>query len=150
VTRVSWREPAWFARPALRLRFVAELAGTDVPVRVIRPPRRFRGGFAVRCTANPPGVEPRQVTIVFATGSPEVSRVFADGPTESPHRYGGGELCMWWPYDGPEQRWLRRDGGAALLGHIVAHLVREEWWRRTGEWAGDEAPHGTQDGQENE
>ena len=32
VTRVSWREPAWFVRPALRLRFVAELGGTGVPV----------------------------------------------------------------------------------------------------------------------
>jgi hypothetical protein len=24
----------------------------------------------------------------------------------------------------------------------VAHLIREEWWRRTGEWPGDEALHG--------
>lgn len=49
---------------------------------------------------------------------------------------------MWWPFDGRDRRWIRRDGAAALLGHVVAHLVREEWWRRTGTWAGDEAPHG--------
>lgn len=141
--RTPWREPAWFARPAPRLRFAAELAATGAPARVVRPPRRFRGGYAVRCTVIPPGIEPRQVTIVFSTGSPEVPRVFVDGPTESPHRYDGGELCMWLPFDGPEQRWLRRDGAAALLGHVIAHLVREEWWRRTGEWVGNEAPHDT-------
>lgn len=139
---VAWREPAWFTRPALRLRFVADLRATGVTVRQACPPRRYRGGFAVHCTVTPPGVDHRLVTIVFALTSPEVPRVFVDGPAESPHRYAGGELCMWWPFDGPDRRWTRRDGAAALLGHIVAHLVREEWWRRTGEWAGDEAPHG--------
>jgi hypothetical protein len=49
---------------------------------------------------------------------------------------------MWFPYDPPEQRWTRSDGPAVLLGQIVAHLLREEWWRRTGEWPGEEAPHG--------
>ncbi|MFE9693680.1 hypothetical protein [Micromonospora sp. NPDC005806] len=141
MNRRPWREPAWFARPAPRLRFAAELAATGVPVRAVRPPRRFRGGYAVQCTVIPPGVEPRQATIVFSAGSPEIPRVFVNGPSESPHRYDGGELCMWLPFDGPEQRWLRGDGPAALLGHVVAHLVREEWWRRTGEWVGDEAPH---------
>jgi hypothetical protein len=81
------------------------------------------------------------VTIVFGRGSPEVPRVFVDGPTDSPHRYADGSLCMWFPYDPPEHRWQRRDGPVALLGHIAAHLIREEWWRRTGEWVGDEAPH---------
>ncbi|MGW0582230.1 hypothetical protein ACWD25_41300 [Streptomyces sp. NPDC002920] len=50
---------------------------------------------------------------------------------------------MWYPYDASEQRWIRDDGPASLLGHVVAHLLREEWWRSTGEWAGQEAPHGT-------
>lgn len=146
--RGSWREPAWFAKPARRLLFVAELADTGAPARAVRPPRKFRGGFAVRCTVAPPGIEPREVTIVFTAGSPEVPRVFVDGPEESPHRYGDGALCMWWPYDGPDRRWLRRDCPIALLGHVVAHLIREEWWRRTGEWAGDEAPHDRLDNQE--
>ena len=139
---VAWREPAWFARPAPRLRFFADLRATGTQVRASRPPRQYRGGFAVRCTVNPPGVVARQVTIAFSPRSPEVPRVFVDGPIESPHRYSGGELCMWWPFDGSDERWVRRDGAAALLGHVVAHLVREEWWRRTGEWAGNEAPHG--------
>lgn len=44
-----------------------------------------------------------------------------------------GSLCMWYPGDPAEQRWTRRDGPVALLGHIVAHLLREEWWHLTGE-----------------
>jgi hypothetical protein len=48
---------------------------------------------------------------------------------------------MWYPWDPESARWTRRDGAAVLLGHITAHLLREEWWRKTGEWVGDEVPH---------
>lgn len=146
--RLPWRQPAWFARPAPRLFFLAELRTAGATARVAVPQRRYRGGFAVRCNLAPPGVGRRAVTITFAAGSPEVPRVFVDGPTDSPHRYGDGSLCMWYPFDLPGQRWSRRDGAGALLGHIAGHLVREEWWRRTGEWAGDEAPHDNVTGQE--
>ena len=57
----------------------------------------------------------RRVRIRFAGSSREPS-VVVDGPTTSPHRYDDT---------------------------IVAHLLREEWWRRTGRWAGLEAPHAT-------
>ncbi len=78
-------------------------------------------------------------------GRGAVPSVYADGPAESPHRYADGSLCMWYPW-GPERaRWTRRDGAAALLGYITAHLLREEWWRKTSEWVGDEVPH---DGEE--
>ena len=30
---------------------------------------------------------------------------------------------------------------AADPGHIAAHLIREQRWRLTGDWAGAEAPH---------
>jgi hypothetical protein len=66
--------------------------------------------------------------------------VFVPGPG-SPHPYADGSLCIWYPADPPERRWRRSDGGAALAAHIAAHLIREEWWRQTGEWAGEEAPH---------
>jgi hypothetical protein len=49
---------------------------------------------------------------------------------------------MWYPFDPDTGRWTRRDGAAALLGHITAHLLREQWWRKTGEWVGEEVPHG--------
>ncbi len=82
------------------------------------------------------------VSIVFGPGAPDVPHVYTDGPSESPHRYSDGALCMWYPYDAPGQRWVRADGPEALLGHVVAHLLREQWWRSTGEWPGQEAPHG--------
>jgi len=49
---------------------------------------------------------------------------------------------MWHPADPAGRRWERLDGARVLLGLIAAHLIREEWWQRTGEWPGDEAPHG--------
>jgi hypothetical protein len=73
---------------------------------------------------------------------PTLPRVIADGPTDSPHRYGNMRLCMWHPGDPREQRWEFDDGLLALLGMTSAHLFREAWWRETGEWLGPEAPHG--------
>ena len=89
----------------------------------------------------PHGVPSRTVRIEFGLGSPEVPRVFVDGPQESPHRYSDGSLCMWYPHDPIDLRWARRDGAAALVGCIALHLIREQWWRETGEWPGPEAPH---------
>jgi hypothetical protein len=139
--RVPWRPPSWTDTPAGRLLFVHELRGCGVPVRVVKPDRRHRGGFAVAVTVTPPDMPACRVHIVFAQGG-EVPGVHVDGPIDSPHRYDDGGLCMWYPHDPPGHRWTRRDGARALLGQVVAHLVREEWWRRTGEWIGDETPHG--------
>jgi hypothetical protein len=81
------------------------------------------------------------IKIVFGPARPDVPRVYASTPASSPHRYLDDSLCMWFPGDPPEQRWTHHDGPMALLGHIVAHLLREKWWRQTGEWPGQEAPH---------
>lgn len=136
-----WRAPAWFEFPAQRIRFERELAGRGSRPRHARRNRQYSGGYQITVTVSPPGVASREVTIIFSRHSPDEPRVYTDGPTESPHRYGDEALCMWHPFDPPERKWIRRDGAAALLGHIVAHLIREEWWRRTGEWVGPEAPH---------
>jgi hypothetical protein len=64
-------------------------------------------------------------------------------PRWSPHRYRDGSLCMWFPDDPPARRWVPGDGLDALVAYIRAHLVREDWWRRAGEWPGPEAPHAT-------
>lgn len=68
-------------------------------------------------------------------------RIYVDGPTESPHRYGERELCIWYPRDPPERRWVFEDGLLVLINLIQAHLFREAWWREKGEWLGPEAPH---------
>jgi hypothetical protein len=89
-----------------------------------------------------PYYEPRNVEIRFEKGSPRTPRVFVDGPTDSPHRYPDGSLCMWYPWDPPEQRWVFSDRLLVLLNYIQVHLFREAWWREKGEWLGPEAPHG--------
>ena len=138
--RPSWK-PAWYSRPASRLAFKRQLAATGLPVRAANPPLHLPGGFAVAVELRVPDLPEQTITIVFGPTARAVPRVFADGAKLSPHRYSDGSLCMWYPGDAAEQRWTRRDGGAVLIGHIVAHLLREEWWRCTGEWPGAEAEH---------
>jgi hypothetical protein len=89
-----------------------------------------------------PFYEPRDVEIRFPKDSPRYAIVTVDGPIASPHRYDSHRLCLWYPSDPSEQKWIFRDGLLALLGMISAHLFREGWWRETGEWLGPEAAHG--------
>lgn len=136
----GWRQPPWFAKPAPRIRFLRELQELDdVQVTTVKD---YPGGFGVSFSLTPHGVPPRQVTVGFAGSTPHV---YVDGPAESPHRYGDGTLCMWYPGDSRELRWTPADGGGALVAHIAAHLVQEEWWRLTGEWVGAEVRHGERD-----
>lgn len=138
-----WIRPAWYAYPAGRLGFLAELraSGVDaIQTKISRTDRKHRGGFQVELDLTVPGLPSRHVRIVFAGPGSDPS-VYSDGPADSPHRYADGSLCMWYPWDPESGRWILRDGAGALLGHITAHLLREEWWRKTAEWIGDEAPH---------
>lgn len=83
--------------------------------------------------------EPRRIRIVFKADEPtSCVEVFADGPTESPHRYGERKLCMWYPADPPELRWLPEHRLVGLIEMARLHLFREEYWRRTGGWDGGE------------
>jgi len=139
--RPAWPQPAWYARPAPRILFQRQLAASGMPVRVVHPPRRHRGGFALSVRLCVADVPEQAITIVFGPAARAVPRVYTNGPSDSPHRYPDDSLCMWYPDDPAEQRWTRRDGPAVLLGLVVAHLLREEWWRRTGEWPGAEVAH---------
>jgi hypothetical protein len=122
------------------LRFAVEARACGLDAKISRSDADLVGWYAVQVTVEHVAIGRRHVRIMFPprAGDP---RVRADGPTASPHRYRGGFLCMWHPADPDEQRWIPGHGAAALLTRIVAHLMREEWWRRTGEWVGDEAPH---------
>jgi hypothetical protein len=68
-----------------------------------------------------------------------------DGPTDSPHRYSDGTLCMWYPGDPPDRQWTLADGAGALVANVTAHLIREEVYRNIGEWIGEEIGHGAVD-----
>jgi len=100
------------------------------------------GGYTLSLTVDVPGYDSRRLRIAFDRRHVEIPRVLADGPSSSKHRYKDGSLCMWFPRDSEDLRWVRSDGLVALIGYAIAHLFREAWWRETGEWPGPEAPHG--------
>jgi hypothetical protein len=143
--RNSWRAPLWFDRPVGRILFLRELV--NIPGTRQVKSGAHPGGFSVSLTLNPLGVPPRHVTITFSRRSPTYPKVTSDGPIDSPHRYSDGTLCMWYPNDPPERQWILSDGAGALIAAITAHLIREEWYRGTGEWIGEEVRHGPADPQ---
>lgn len=99
------------------------------------------GGYIATVQVDVPGFEPRTLRIAFDRDHVRTPRVFVDGPTGSKHRYADSSLCMWYPRDPEEGRWLQSDGLLALIGCAILHLLREGWWRETGHWFGPEYPH---------
>ena len=83
------------------------------------------------------------------TAEPALTRVYADGPVESPHRYAPHpkdaqqrtSLCIWYRADPPELRWVPADGLLTLIELTRVHLFKEAYYRETGEWLGAEVPH---------
>ena len=57
------------------------------------------------------------------------------------HTFGGNRLCMWYPDDPDERKWHKEDGLLKLIDTAVMHLFKELYYRETGEWLGEEAPH---------
>lgn len=94
-----------------------------------------------------PGFEPRRVWVEFWYPNVDVPRIFADGPIGpdgSPHRFderGWTRLCVWFPSDPAERRWVPDDGLLMLFGMVAEHLFKEAYWRETSVWLGEEAPH---------
>ena len=128
----------WPATMPMRFRF-------ERGVRSIFPDLRGRPlprwGFRYTLTVPVPFYGRRRLTIVFPSYS-SVPFVFADGPTDSPHRYDDtGSLCLWYPKDPASRRWVFGDGLLDLVDLAVAHLFREGWWRETKDWLGDEVRH---------
>ena len=104
---------------------------------------KVRRGYEYNVTVPVPHYAARKICIRFR-GMSDVPAVFADGPQESSHRYANGSLCMWFPEDPIDRRWVFADGLLNLIGLAMAHLFREAWWRETGEWAGEEVGHGSE------
>ncbi|HEY0238710.1 MAG TPA: hypothetical protein VGC37_08695 [Friedmanniella sp.] len=99
---------------------------------------------------------PAQVRIEFWADAPETyglppqdyPTVRVDPSLPSPHRMPDRSLCLFYPDDPPERRWIaHRDGLNTLLVLIEHHLFAEDVWRMSGGehggvWVLDEAPHG--------
>ncbi len=75
-------------------------------------------------------------------GTPTVYR--RAGRWKSPHRYVAtdGALCMWYPKDPRERRWLPADGLLALIEMAHNHLFAERYHWLHDRWPLDEVPHG--------
>lgn len=54
----------------------------------------------------------------------------------------GAELCLWYPADPRPLRWDWPDGFEQYVTRVHRHLFFEEYWRRTGHWPVEDAPHG--------
>jgi hypothetical protein len=83
----------------------------------------------------------RQRIVCIFSGPPSriTPLVMADGPTESRHRFRWSRptsLCLWYGRDPPEFRWNLMDGLIGLIDLARLHLIKEAWWRATGQWAG--------------
>lgn len=139
------RTQSWLEDVARRYRSVAPAKSLFPSLRERRVQRRHAVVYVFTVIVPVPNYEPRRVRIEFHPwlhGSP---KVYADGPTESPHRYRAEDdrtLCLWYPSDGPDRRWQPEDGLVQLIGMIETHLFKEAYWRETGEWLGEEGPHG--------
>jgi hypothetical protein len=135
-------------------RDVAALGRMEAGLRTLYPEisiSRFKNRLVYELDLEIETYETRRIRIVFNAGEPAAFvNVFADGPTESPHRYGKDRLCLWYPKDPPELRWLPDHRLVGLIEVARRHLFREAWWRQTGgedggEWLGPEIHPGEQD-----
>jgi hypothetical protein len=135
------REVIWFLDPVARASFEAAARGHHA---FFTSSFELLGGtwmYVLTLVVLVPTLGSRAVRILFTDEGTDAPIVHVFDPFWSPHRYSDGSLCMWHPHDPLLHRWLHTDGLPALIGHIQAHLVREDWWRRMGEWLGPEAPH---------
>ena len=130
----------WPGRLIDRIRFERGARATYPGLRGTVTGDTITGGFRYSLTVDVPFYTPRRVTIVFPPRH-SIPLVFADGPTESPHRYDNGSLCMWHPEDTAVMRWRFENGLLDLLDTTKAHLFREAWWREHDEWLGPEVHH---------
>ena len=140
-----WHDPGpWYGRFRDRLRFEGEARRGIASLRSYKRPNGR--GWLYEFAAEPNGCPPRRVRVEFRLADGALyPRVFVDGPTHSPHRYHAddGRLCMWYPKDPVDSRWVFNDGLLALIGQVQVHLIKEHLWRDLGEWPGAEAPHAT-------
>ena len=132
----------WFGDERARLTFEGSVKKAYPLIGEGRPGFRLNKEYQYKL---PLGIDPfqqRVVTITFPkTSYPKSPKVIVDGPVDSPHRYSEGHLCLWYPGDEKTARWTHSDGLVVLIDLIRLHLIREAWWRESGEWAGPEILH---------
>lgn len=86
------------------------------------------------------------VTILFCRYKELDPKVLVKDSLRYKHIYQDGSLCMWYPKDPEEMRWVFQDGLLGLLKMIEDHLFKEAWWAENKgtekeEWLGLEVHH---------
>jgi hypothetical protein len=162
----------WWAKPeGWEIRWQLEGASMRVdPTIAVPTPREMRRmpdvvAYAERLrvelydllaySANAEGGEGRLRLIAMFPVHPERGHpvvLCLDGPRRSKHRnppfdkgvFGtSAELCLYYREDPSERRWLPEHGLLGLFGLGRIHLANEHEWRRSHQWPGEDAPHGT-------
>ena len=131
----------WYTDIRARLRFERE-ARARYPDLTCAGGRGRGARITYGITVMIPEYGERRVCISLINGfEPFGAEIRADGPSDSPHRFADGCLCIWYPSDPDDRKWVGGDGLAELIAHVRIHLFKEAYWRETGEWLGPEAPH---------
>lgn len=132
----------WYTDIRARLRFERGVWTAYPALRSTATGRGMRAKVTYSVLVDVPHFEPRRAAIAFANWTaPSVPRISVDGPEQSPHRYDDRTLCIWYPLDPEDRRWVSDDGLLALIDITRIHLFKEAYWRETGLWVGAEAPH---------
>lgn len=145
--RPPHRPTSWLEDFPRRLRLQQPAFAAYAGLTYKRHQRQEGAVYVYQVRLEVPGYEPRRVSVEFHAGRPNGPRVYADGPAgreDSPHRYaerGRRRLCIWYPSDPAEQRWVPDDGLLALFAMTAVHLFKEAYWREHGQWLGEEFPH---------
>lgn len=131
------------------LRLTARQAG--VVVDRTRAPRY--GGYGLDLSFSPP---PELVVAGYDTERARISitpcgeiESYPLGPVRDwKHRYPFDpdqgcyqQLCLWFPSDPRPLQWVWDDGLDDYVARVHRHLFYEEFWRRTGSWPSEDAPH---------
>jgi hypothetical protein len=145
------RRPSWEQNHALRLRFERAAYSAYPALRRSTTGHRKYARVIYRVLVPVCDYEPRTIELHFRPTTPEpaLTRVYADGPAESPHRYAPHykdplrrpSLCIWYPDDPPDLRWVPSDQLVTLIEMTRVHLFKEAFYRETGEWLGEEVAH---------
>jgi hypothetical protein len=145
------RKPTWEQNQPLKLAFEHQARQVYPGLRITHVGRRKYARTVYGVNVPVAEYESRAIEMHFRRigREPWVTRIYADGPTDSPHRYKPHtkdplrrpSLCIWYPDDSPSLRWVPKDGLLSLIEMTRVHLFKEAYWRETGEWLGEEVPH---------
>jgi hypothetical protein len=149
-SRRAWQTRYWWEQAPLELHALMKRMDDAYPKHeVVRVGR----ALLIRLEVELDTLHKRRRLVVICPGRPSRVRpiVMADGPTRSRHRFywaRPSSLCVYYAPDHEGLRWTLKDGLVTLVDLSRVHLIKEAWWRVTGEWEGYEvhtrSPAGTE------